>query len=346
MTSISKLGRPYENGKALDVSTRRLVITDLIDGMSAKAVGKKYKLGTKVVTKIKYRYEQDGTVFPTNRKFTTGNPKKLDKNDIDFIRHLKQVKPSISYNEIYNQVTQFCHLPSGTSRSAIGRAVRDDLQMTYKRLTKAKAEKFTPQNIAYCQAFLDYMATVPKHKVKFFDEAGLDLLVCNPVYGHSEKNTRAVEVVSGKKGPSWTLMLLCSLDGIDYAKMIPVPANTVEYLRFFGEANMFRSPMGNAMFKNGDHVVVDNAPFHRGAASPVLGNWLGRQGTGLVYTPYYSPEFNAAELVFNYLKIMLKNNNIRQMAHRNLPAVVYGLLDNLTPRHMLAFINELGYLMF
>ena len=105
MTSISKLGRPYENGKALDVSTRGLVITDLIDGMSAKTVGKKYKLGTKVVTKIKYRYEQDGTVFPTNRKFATGNPKKLDKNDIDFISHLKQVKPSISYNEIYNQVT-------------------------------------------------------------------------------------------------------------------------------------------------------------------------------------------------------------------------------------------------
>ena len=79
MTSISKLGRPYENGKELDVSTHRLVITDLIDGMSAKAVGKKYKLGTKAVTKIKYRYEQDGIVFPMNRKFTTGNPKKLDK---------------------------------------------------------------------------------------------------------------------------------------------------------------------------------------------------------------------------------------------------------------------------
>ena len=85
MTSISKLGRPYENGKALDVNTRRLVITDLIHRMSAKAVGKKYKLGTKVVTKIKYRYEQDGTVFPINRKFTTGNPKKLGENDIDLL---------------------------------------------------------------------------------------------------------------------------------------------------------------------------------------------------------------------------------------------------------------------
>ena len=93
------------------------------------------------------------------------------------------------------------------------------------------------------------MATVPKHKVNFFYEAGLDLLVCNQVNGHSEKNTRAVEVVSGKKGPSWTLMPLCSLEGIDYAKIIPVPANTVEYLRFFGEANMFRSPMGMQCLK-------------------------------------------------------------------------------------------------
>ena len=66
------------------------------------------------------------------------------------------------------------------------------------------------------------------------------------------------------------------------------------------------------MCKNGDHVVVDNVPFHCGAASPVPENWLGRQGTGLVYTPYYSPVFNAAEHVFSYLKIMLKNNNICQ----------------------------------
>ena len=79
--------------------------------------------------------------------------------------------------------------------------------MTYKSLTKAKAEKFTPQNIAYCQAFLNYMEAVPKHKVKFFGEVGLDLSVCNPVYGHSENNSRAVEVVSGEKRPSWAGML-------------------------------------------------------------------------------------------------------------------------------------------
>ena len=36
------------------------------------------------------------------------------------------------------------------------------------------------------------------------------------------------------------------------------------------------------MSKNGDQVVVDNVPFYHGAASPVLGNWFGRQRTGLV----------------------------------------------------------------
>ena len=92
--------------------------------------------------------------------------------------------------------------------------------MTYKRLIKTKAEKFTPQDIAYCQAFLDYMATVPKHKIKFFDEAGLNLLVCNPVYGHSEKNTKAVKVVSGKKGPSWTLRQVLTVVRAGVAKIL------------------------------------------------------------------------------------------------------------------------------
>ena len=70
--------------------------------------------------------------------------------------------------------------------------VTDELNLTHEKLAKAKAEKFTPQNVAYCQQFLNYMATVPKHRVKFYDEAGLDLLVRNPVYGHSTTNTRAI----------------------------------------------------------------------------------------------------------------------------------------------------------
>ena len=67
--------------------------------------------------------------------------------------------------------------------------------MSYKKLTAIKPEKFTQDNIRYCQEFLNYMATVPKVKTKFYDESGIDFTVCNATYGHSKIGERAVEIV-------------------------------------------------------------------------------------------------------------------------------------------------------
>ena len=86
-----------------------------------------------------------------------------------------------------------------------------------------KGEKFTPQNILYnCQNFLNYISTVPAHKVKFNDESGFDLTMCNPSCGYAYKGNHACEIVSGRKGATWTIMLLCSLECIDYAKIVEV----------------------------------------------------------------------------------------------------------------------------
>ena len=52
MTLISKLGRPYENGKhKTSVNPESVVITDQIDGMSAKAVGRSINLTQKLPRK-------------------------------------------------------------------------------------------------------------------------------------------------------------------------------------------------------------------------------------------------------------------------------------------------------
>lgn len=59
--------------------------------------------------------------------------------------------------------------------SAIGRAVRDRLpegKMTWKRIIRPACEKFTPENIAYCESYINFMSTVDPFRVKFFDEAG------------------------------------------------------------------------------------------------------------------------------------------------------------------------------
>ena len=50
--------------------------------------------------------------------------------------------------------------------------------------------------------------------------------------------------------------------GIDFAKVIVGPADTVEYLQFRAEADQFLTPLGHRMFSPGDHIVVDNCPTH------------------------------------------------------------------------------------
>ena len=57
------------------------------------------------------------------------------------------------------------------------------------------------------------------------------------------------------------------------------------------------------MFSAGDHLVLDNANIHHYEAGDVLVDWLVQQQAWLIYTPTYSPEFNLAELVFNYIII-------------------------------------------
>ena len=44
--------------------------------------------------------------------------------------------------------------------------------MSYKRLIGAKAEKFSPENIRYCEMFLNTMKNVHAVDLKFFDEQG------------------------------------------------------------------------------------------------------------------------------------------------------------------------------
>ena len=75
--------------------------------------------------------------------------------------------------------------------------------------------------------------TLLKPRVNFYDEAGLYLLVCNPVFAHSKRNTREAEIFPGKKGVSWTLMLIYSMQSIEYDKLIARNADTAEYQDFW-----------------------------------------------------------------------------------------------------------------
>ena len=110
--------------------------------------------------------------------------KKLGDTEKTLIEYQLLVKPSSSYSDVHRTLQQNAVLPAGTSITAIGNVVRKDLNMSYKKLTPSKAEKYSLDNIRCCQLFLNTMGNVPAVSIKFFDEAGINLNVCNPHYGH------------------------------------------------------------------------------------------------------------------------------------------------------------------
>ena len=57
-----------------------------------------------------------------------------------------------------------------------------------------------------------------------------------------------MEIVEGGRAANYALMLLCSIEGIDFAKVIVGPAEAIEYLQFWAESDQFLTPLGHRTF--------------------------------------------------------------------------------------------------
>lgn len=66
-------------------------------------------------------------------------------------------------------------------------------------------------------------------------------------------------------------------------------------------------------------------------------------GIAVLYTPSRSPEFNAAELVFNKLKTVLRRDEYSQLLEVNVPAAIYAALSTITESDMAGFYRHLNY---
>ena len=99
-------------------------------------------------------------------------------------------------SKIYDVADSYCAVPGGTSEAAISRAIRKRMScgpITWKRTSNRPINKFLPENVNYCQEFLDYMSAVDPCKIKCFDEAGFKMPdFANPiseVHGRTKRDT-------------------------------------------------------------------------------------------------------------------------------------------------------------
>ena len=333
-------GRRFVRGKALEDDLRRLIIDtilneggDVATGISQtsfRTLGRRYKVSSNIIKNIWLNFCQTGKLGPQRQAI--GNKSQLEPPDLELISILKNDRPSMTHKEVKEHLEQ--HTTTNASVSAIGRSVRRRLtegEMTWKKMIRPAAEKFTQANIEYCQMFINFMNSLDPHRVKFFDETGVQFSDCaNPKYGHSVKGTDCVEVMRQLKTRNITANVLCGTAGVMYANTVKGASNTVEFLNFFFEASQATQPNGNPVLEYGDYIVMDNAAIHRFEGGRVLGEWLDSFGVTLIYLPTYSPELNPVELLFNKLKKILHRYEFRNILMYNIDVAVYRALSEIS----------------
>jgi len=88
----------------------------------------------------------------------------------------------------------------------------------------------------------------------------------------------------------------------------------------------------------GDIVIMDNLPAHKGAQ---VRQTIEAAGAQLIYLPPYSPDLNPIEMAFSKLKSLL-----RKARERTIPALwdrIGSIIDTFTPQECANFFRHAGY---
>lgn len=169
-------GRTYSQGKALNKDLRSLIVDvilseggDVTTGYypgNFRDIERRFKVTAGVPKRVWNNFCKTGRLEP--HRYVCGVQSPLEQPELELVRILKENRPSITYNEIKENVERFTAI--NPSIAAIGRAVRSRLStgiMTWKKMIRPSAEKFTPENIEYCQMYVNFMNTLDPHRIKF-----------------------------------------------------------------------------------------------------------------------------------------------------------------------------------
>ena len=358
MERLSSKGRTFVKGKAISHDLRTSIVDEIVRNGGNTTTGhfpgrfsdvaNVFKVSRSCVENVWRRLHTDGTVEP--RKHAGGNPSNLTQGDLQFIETCKKARPTSSLREIFDGLNEFGDIPNGTSINAISRALSNkmlsSLKYSRKKISTFAQERFSVENIAYTQMFVDYLHAQNPYKLKFFDECGLKLpLHGKRLYGHAPVGERCVEFIRYHDSPNITVNLLAGLNGVEYMNLVQGGSDTVEFLKFFGEAgNAGNIETGRPALEVGDIVVMDNCPTHHFAGGQALKEWLNDRNIELVYTPTYSPDFNPVEFVFNKMRSVMRYE-LWELTNKNLElSAIEAAVDHITPENMVDFFKYTSYI--
>jgi transposase len=170
--------------------------------------------------------------------------------------------------------------------------------------TQKKSLHATERDTAHVQqaraAYRQLMATLDVRRLKFVDEAGVNLAMTR-LYGRAPRGTRVIGHVPQNYGPNVTMLGTLGVQGLQAVM-------TVEGAT---DADVFRTYVKRVLgptLQPGDTVVMDNLRAHKAVG---VQQALARRGARLLYLPPYSPDLSPIEPCWSKVKTALRKAKAR-----------------------------------
>ena len=172
-------------------------------------VASELNLSSAVVSKIWKQFCETNSLSPL--KNGGGNKSGLSEGDLQLIEVVK--RPSTTYAELADILLEVGDIPrGGTSKTALSNAVRHRMpsqeNFSYKKITHVAQERFTIQNMAYTQIFIDYLHTKDPYKKIRIQNAAARLIFGESKFCHITPLLKSLHWLPVKQRVKFKILLL------------------------------------------------------------------------------------------------------------------------------------------
>ncbi len=183
------------------------------------------------------------------------------------------------------------------------------------------------------EAWKAFQGSLDPAKLVFIDETGTNTKMTK-TRGRCPRGQRLIGKVPFGHWLTTTFIAGLRCDGLTAPFVLDGPMNRDAFVTY---VEQFLAPT----LRQGDIVVMDNLPAHKGDQARLL---IEERGAQVWFLPPYSPDLNPIELVFAKLKTLL-----RKAATRTVGALwdkIGELLDRFTPEECANYFRHDGYASF
>jgi transposase len=207
---------------------------------------------------------------------------------------------------------------------------RPTARVPTKKKTLHATERDSPRVQQERLKYGDKIAAVAVERLKFVDEAGVNLALAR-LYGRAPAGERAVGSVPCNYGPNVTLLGALGTTGLEALMTIDGATDGPVFQAFVEQVLC-------PTLQAGDVVVMDNLRAHKVAG---IEDAIARCGARLIYLPPYSPDLSPIEPCWSKFKAGLRRAGAR--TREALEEAMTAAMESITAADALAWFTHCGY---